>query len=378
MASTSLDLHELSPSLFPRTCSLLTSAIEQEVAPGIVAGLWQKSNPTIISVTAVGKRRIFPSSLPMLPDTVFDLASISKVIATAALAANFVERGWLKWNTPVAAIFPEFKFKKIQVRHLLSHTAGYCAWVPLWEWMRQQFPFAPLSSIPIRVRQRAMREKVFSITPDVEVEEKALYSDISFLMLGFVLEEIAQMPLDQAVQKFVWKPMGIRGTFYRKVTRAPDEAIKDSVAATENSSWRGGVLQGQVHDDNCWAMGGYGGHAGVFGAARDVLYFSKKLLEGFLSPSTLKAIWTRVPMPPGCDRTLGWDTPSGEQSSSGRLFSKNSVGHLGFTGTSLWIDPEAEIAVTLLSNRVHPSRDNIKIREFRPLFHDAIRMDLGR
>jgi CubicO group peptidase (beta-lactamase class C family) len=123
-------------------------------------------------------------------------------------------------------------------------------------------------------------------------------------------------------------------------------------------------------------MGGYGGHAGAFGTIRDVLHFARGLMTGFLSSPVLDAAWTRVQNPPGCDRTLGWDTPSGPTSSAGGHFSEQSVGHLGFTGTSLWIDPKAQLAVVLLSNRVHPSRDNLKIRTFRPQFHDAIRMDL--
>ena len=137
------------------------------------------------------------------------------------------------------------------------------------------------------------------------------------------------------------------------------------------------MLQGQVHDDNCWAMGGYAGHAGVFGCAEDVLRFAARLLGGFFPKEILGALWTRVALPVGCERTLGWDTPSGLLSSAGKKASARMVGHLGFTGTSLWIDPVEGWAVTLLSNRVHPSRDNQKIRSFRPVFHDTLAEELA-
>lgn len=171
--------------------------------------------------------------------------------------------------------------------------------------------------------------------------------------------------------------MGVQDAFYARVDRSVEKGRLDLVAATEESVWRGGVLQGQVHDDNCWAMGGYGGHAGAFGSVQDVLHFSKMLMGGFLSRETLNVTWTRVSRPLGCERTLGWDTPS-VGSSAGQCFSKNSVGHLGYTGTSLWIDLDAELAVCLLTNRVHPIRENEKIKTFRPRFHDAIRIDFER
>jgi CubicO group peptidase (beta-lactamase class C family) len=170
--------------------------------------------------------------------------------------------------------------------------------------------------------------------------------------------------------------MGVHATYHR-TTRAPSFTRPDT-AATELSPWHGAILEGQVHDENCWSMGGYSGHAGAFGRIEDVLRFSGQLLNGFLTPATLRAMWTRVTEPAGCERTLGWDTPSGPESSSGRYFSDATVGHLGFTGTSLWIDPEARLAVGLLSNRVHPTRDNIAIRQFRPLFHNAIRSDFAQ
>jgi serine-type D-Ala-D-Ala carboxypeptidase len=378
MKSTQLQLNELLPIEFPLTCKTLDSGLTENVSPGFVAGIWQKKTPDEIWVRAVGSRRILPSTRPMFADTVFDLASVTKVYATATLSAVLVDRGWLSWDTSLKSLLPLFQYPEIKIRHLLSHTAGFSAWEPLWEKVRDHFAPAPLYSIPIKERQAIMRQIVFSIPPVALPGVQTLYSDISFLLLGFGLEEVTQMPLDQAVQKMVWEPMGIQETYFHHIHKAPEEDAQENIAATEKSDWRGAILQGQVHDDNCWSMGGYGGHAGAFGTARDLLHFSRALFQGFLSQSVLKAAWSRVAEPLGCVRTLGWDTPSGESPAAGHRFSALSIGHLGFTGTSLWIDPQAEIAVVLLSNRVHPSCENIKIRSFRPRFHDAVRLDLRR
>jgi CubicO group peptidase (beta-lactamase class C family) len=363
---------------FPRTCLVLEAGVSEGVAPGFVAGVWQAQYPDEMNVIPCGQRRIFPTPQPMLADTVFDLASVTKVFATATLAAALVDRGWLSWNTPVAAILPDFPHTNIEVRHLLSHTAGLVAWEPFWQKLWTQFAPTPLWQVPIRVRQKAMRELVFATPLASAPDQQCVYSDLSFLLLGFVLEELTHLPLDQAVKKWVWQPMGILGARYFHIDQIVAEGVLQECAATENCPTRGGVLQGQVHDDNCWAMGGFGGHAGAFAQASEVLHFSKKLFEGFLSRPTLEAMWTRVSMPVGCERTLGWDTPSSGLSSVGAKFSPRTVGHLGYTGTSLWIDQDQELAVTLLSNRVHPSRENTKIKDFRPRFHDAIRLDLQR
>jgi len=368
---------------FPLTWEVLTAGLAEEVAPGYVAGIWQKDKPDEIGLIAMGSRRLKPApNLPMTPETVFDIASVSKVFATAALTAVLVDRGWIGWDTPLSAILPEYPHNRILIRHLLAHTAGLPAWVPLWEKLWKKFAPEKIYHVPISIRQRVMRDFVFDVLPEAAPGEKEVYSDLTFLLLGFALEEITQMPLDRAVARFLWSPMGIRNAFYHRITKSPNEdsgtQIEEGVAATEDCPHRGGVLQGQVQDDNCWAMGGYGGHAGVFTTVREILHFVRALMTGFLSNSTLEALWTRVPEPPGCHRTLGWDTPSKEGSSVGTRFSRNSVGHLGFAGTSLWIDLDAELAVVLLSNRVHPSRENHKFKPFRARFHEAIRQDLKR
>jgi serine-type D-Ala-D-Ala carboxypeptidase len=366
----------LTESEFPLTWAVLRDGLVQGVAPGFVAGLWQMDKPDRLLVAALGHRRIVPSKLPMEDSTVFDLASVSKVFATATLAALCVDRGVIRWDTSLQSLLPGYRDPDVQLAHLLSHTAGFPAWSPLWVHLRSMFAPRPLHTISVEDRQREMLNLVLAVEREAVPGERVLYSDISFLLLGFALERALTMPLDQAVGELVWKPMGINGAFYRRVDRDVYSGRLESVAATEECPWRGGILQGQVHDDNCWAMGGFGGHAGAFATADDLLRFSARLVGGFLSRQTLQAAWSRTSRPAGCDRTLGWDTPSPVGSSAGKAFSARSVGHLGYTGTSLWIDPEAGPAAVLLSNRVHPTRDNIRIRALRPRFHDALRADL--
>lgn len=367
---------EMTASDFPKTWEVLRAGLEEGVAPGFVAGVWEGKNSTQVKIVAMGHRRVTPSVLPMRPDTVFDIASLTKVFATASLTALLVDRQWLEWETPLKSILPEYPDSEIKLCHLLSHTAGLPAWKPLWENLRSKFSPLSLEQLPIENRKKEMKKLLMTVSREHSVGERALYSDIGFLLLGFALEEVTQMKLQQAVRQLLWDPMGIKEAFFVGVDRGVKQGKLENVAATEDCPWRGGVLQGQVHDDNVWAMGGVGGPSGVFTTAAEVLKFSAQWLSGFFSNQTRLKAWGRVSPPDHCERTLGWDTPSGTESSAGRYFSKSSVGHLGFTGTSLWIDPEAMIAIVLLSNRVHPTRENNKIRGFRPRFHDALREDL--
>ncbi len=374
--SSDLQMRDLTQGQFPETWKVLHAAIQDGVAPGIVAGFWDRKNPNEIVSIALGHRRLKPSSQSINRETVFDLASLTKIFATATLTAVLVDRQWLSWETSVSSVLSEYPYPDVKIKHLLSHSAGYVAWIPFWEKLKNHFQPKSLNQISVQSRQYMMRQLVYQTQREVEPGQRTLYSDVSSLLLGFVLEELTQMPLDQAVKKYVWHPMGIsHADFHRTNGHLKSD---EKIAATEDSPWRGGVLQGYVHDENCWAMGGYAGHAGAFGRLRDVLHFARGWMGGFVSQGTLHEMWTRVVEPQGSTRTLGWDTPSDRGSSVGQKFSKNTVGHLGFTGTSLWIDMDAGLAVSLLTNRVHPTRENNKIKEFRPAFHNALRVDLGR
>lgn len=364
---------------FPHAKAALQHGLRDGVFPGVVAGVWQKSQPDFFSFGWGGSRRLRLKGLTELPmerETIFDLASVTKVFGTTALAMALIQRGWIQWSTPVGAILPEFRHSGITLKHLASHTSGLPAWFPFFEKMREYFFYDDLETISVESRQNAMRKLVFGVDLERAPGTKAVYSDIGFLLLGFCLEEVTGMPLDRAVERFLWRPMGLSDVSYVRTLLPAFRARNDEIAATEDCPWRKAIIQGQVHDDNTWAMGGYAGHAGAFGNARSLLTFGQKLLTGFFSAEVMRDAWTRVKEPEGCDRTPGWDTPSGDTPAFGKGFSDASVGHLGFTGTSLWVDPIGGIVVTLLTNRVHPTRENQKIKTFRGIFHEAVARDL--
>ena len=251
-----MKINLLTPSQFSRTFHVIDQALKSRLFPGAVVGIWQKYPQTQVCLQSWGNRREIPSALPLSIHTPFDLASLTKVLATTALTARLVDRGWISWETPLVQLLPDFAAREVRIRHLLSHTAGLVAWKPFWQTLRDQFHPKPLYSVPISRRQQAMRALLTAEAPNYPIETQALYSDLSFLLLGFALEELTQLPLHHAVQRWVWTPMGIEGLQFYPVSNHPRLQVLPHVAATENCAWRGGVLQGQVHDDNCWSMGG--------------------------------------------------------------------------------------------------------------------------
>jgi CubicO group peptidase (beta-lactamase class C family) len=321
----------------------------------------------------LGDRRVLPSREPLLIDSAFDLASVTKIFVTASLAAVLIERGHLRWDTPLASILTDFPDRAITVEHLLSHTSGLPSWRPFWEQMRDRFG-DNLHNVDIEERERYFKSLVYSVEREKEIGVEAVYSDLSFLLLGWMIEELMGQRLDVLAQRLVWDKMDIQGAYFRRVTDSVSLGRDNFAVATEDCPWRKGVLQGQVHDDNCFTLGGIAGHAGAFGTVESLLKFSKAWLSGrFVAPLVRDKMWEKFKWNDRVfDRTRGWDVVSGPSPSAGTRFSLASVGHLGFTGTSLWIDPLAQVAIVLLTNRVHPTRENIMIREFRPIFHTVL------
>ena len=206
------------------------------------------------------------------------------------------------------------------------------------------------------------------------VGKAVLYSDLGFMILAWVVEHLTQRRLDHFVFEEIFQPLGLNHLFF---TGKNIEDKRGAFAATENCPWRQKILEGQVHDENAYAVGGIEGHAGLFGTAGDINRLLVELLftyhgrtnTGLFQKEPLHQFFKRLP---GTDKALGFDTPSRTGSSCGRSFSQNSVGHLGFTGTSFWMDLERSVIVILLTNRVHPTRDNERIKEFRPKLHDMV------
>jgi CubicO group peptidase (beta-lactamase class C family) len=319
----------------------------------------------LIALQGFGRFTFEVDSPPVEPDTVFDLASLTKVVATTAMAMLLYERRQLRLDAPIADVLPEFVSLApsseqndragVTTRMLLAHSGGLPAYIKLFE--------------TARTRDELVRATV--TTPLVATPgTKADYSDIGFVLLGEILTRLANQALDAFVQDEVLKPLGMSHTCFN-----PPVDSRSEIPPTEDDRiYRHRVIQGEVNDENAYVMGGVSGHAGLFAPAVDVARFAEFMLRAgapILRPATIELFTRREASPAGTSRALGWDTPS-PPSSSGKHFSQRSFGHLGYTGTSLWIDPERQLSITLLTNRTWPDRGNKAIQQIRPRVHDAI------
>jgi CubicO group peptidase (beta-lactamase class C family) len=321
---------------------------------------------------AYGTADIF-TGRPVTPETFFDLASLTKPLATAAALMVLVQRGRLATGQTLGSLLPAFRGTDkagVTLAQLLAHTAGFPDYRPY---------FRQLAWVPPAGRREALQALLAAEPLAAAPGERTLYSDLGFLALQAVVEAVSGRRLDRFAAEAVYAPLGIGPLFFAAPDAGPPPA--GEFAATELCPWRGRLIAGEVHDENAAALGGVAGHAGLFGTAAAVNGLLAAFLEAWhgrtgrlFAPETVRHFFRRAP---GSERPLGFDTPSAEGSSSGRRFPPGSVGHLGFTGTSFWVDPGRAIAVTLLTNRVHPSRENIAIRRFRPELHDAVMEGLG-
>lgn len=366
--------HESGARLWRALEQTCRRGVSEGVSPGIV--ILVGNSREILFHRAYGSRALVPTRLPMLPDTVFDVASLTKPIATTTAMMLLVRDGRVRLDDPVSAAVPEFSDdakSAVTVRQLLNHTSGLPAWKPYYETgekagndaVGRGHTFARIHAEPL------------AAAPG----EKACYSDLGFILLGEAVERLTGKRLDRFCRDEIFAPLGLSSTFFVELNRSSHRARPAAVhtlAATEDCPRRGKVLCGEVHDDNAFAMGGVAGHAGLFSSAPDIHRFLRFLgrcrdgAEGDFLPGAVARDFLEAERPlPDQTHVLGWDTSSPEGSSSGVRFSARTVGHLGFTGTSIWWDMERDVHVVLLTNRVHPSRDNDAIREFRPLVHDA-------
>lgn len=360
---------------------VLGEGVEKGAYPGAVLVVSRAGKREL--ELAVGTRTGEEGSDPVSPDTVFDLASLTKPLATTLAFLFLVKQGRLSFDDRVTRFFHNFGVHQkthVTFRHLLAHSSGLAAHRPFYKeaakLARRRLNFLGSREAKEWVYEQIQREKL-----DQPPGEKAVYSDLGFMLLGQAVETISGLPLDRFCQRHLFGPVGLRALSFIDLSQVRAQRvapISDRIAPTQKCPWRKRVLCGEVDDENAWAMGGVAGHAGLFGAARDVDALAR-IVEGaslgendFLPQELVEQMWEVDASVPGSTRTLGWDTPSKEGSSSGSRMSAHSVGHLGFTGTSLWIDRDRRLVVTLLTNRVHPSRDNDRIREMRPRIHDAV------
>ena len=297
------------------------------------------------------------------PRTLYDLASLTKVIATTSLAMRLKREGALGLEAPVHTWMPawaEGPFSDVRVRDLLEHAAGLAAWLPLYE----AFDAARLPA----TAKGDVIAAIGALAPEYPPRAKSIYSDLGFIVLGQVIEAAAGARLDAAFDAFRAEA-ALPETLRYGATPGHD------VAPTEFDPWRGRLLAGEVHDENAFALGGVAPHAGLFGTAADVGAFARLVLRTFgeetaLGTPLLMAAFAARSRVPGSSRALGWDTML-PTSSCGARMSAGAIGHTGFTGTSLWIDPVRDRYFVLLTNRVHPTRENKRIRDVRRAFHDA-------
>jgi len=354
---------------------LMELAVGERVFPGGVLLVSEKGK--IVFHKAYGKASIY-SGVPVGKHTFFDLASLTKPLATTLAVMKLVEENVLRLQDTLGKTLPEFKGtskEDITVRQLLNHTSGFPDYQPYYQ------KLIPLS---FNERRRALKELLVNETLIHAPGKTTVYSDLGFMVLGWLVEAVSGHRLHSFLGKKIYSRMGLTNLFFIPINdqEIESETGNQEFAATEKCPWRGKVIEGVVHDDNAFAAGGVEGHAGLFGTAEDVHRLLEDLLKTFngkTGSGVLKReiLHTFFKMPDKKnERPLGFDVPTPGDSSSGRFFSDNTVGHLGFTGTSFWMDLTRSIIVILLTNRIHPDRNNEKIKLFRPRLHDAVMQQL--
>jgi CubicO group peptidase (beta-lactamase class C family) len=360
----------------------LESAVQTGAFPGAV--ILVSRGGEVLYHAAFGSRALEPESAPMRPDTIFDLSSLTKALATTTAFMLLVREGKVQLGDRVTRFFPNFGVHgktHVTFRHLLAHCSGLAAWRPYHRDIVRLEREGRLNFVASRGAKEWVYEQIHRERPEYETGARAVYSDLGFMLLGELIELISRLPLDRFCHERIFRPLGLRSTAFIDVSllrRGRLRPVAEAIAPTERCPWRRRVLCGEVHDDNAYAMGGVAGHAGLFANAVDVDALAGRLRacyrgeDDFVAPETMREFWQRDRTVTESTWALGWDTPSPQDSSAGTRLGPHAVGHLGFTGTSLWIDLDRDLQVTLLTNRVHPRRDNDRIREVRPRVHDAV------
>lgn len=364
--------------VFAKALAVLREAIEQKAFPGASFAVTHRGR--LVALKGVGSFTYQAESPSLTGQTIFDLASLTKPIATTTMAMILHERGLLELEAPVVGTVPEFRARddprrdEVTFHMLLSHSSGLPAYEKLF-------------------RKAQSREELlgaaFATSLSADPGTQAVYSDIGFIVLGEALERIAGEHLDVFCQRELFGPLGMASTGFnppvekrKEIPPTADEREESVVSASgarQRSTFRKRVIQGEVQDENAYVLGGVAGHAGLFSTAEDLARFAHAMLSGgggVVRPETVQLFTRREQAPTGTTRTLGWDTPS-NPSQSGKYFSERSYGHLGYTGASLWIDPERQLSITLLTNRTWPDCSNEAIKQVRPTFHDAVLEALG-
>jgi CubicO group peptidase (beta-lactamase class C family) len=342
---------------FGRAFELLREGIAARAFPGCSLAVVHRRQ--LVASKGLGRFTYEPQSPEVTLRTIWDIASLTKIVATTTMAMILYERGLLDLDTPVEWIIREFRSddpqrEEVTVRTLLAHTSGLPGYVRLFEQARTR---------------EALLAAAYRTPLEADPGERTEYSDIGFIVLGEVLARLADEPLNVFCAREIFGPLGMGDTCFN-----PPTEWQLNIPPTENDeTFRRRRIWGEVNDENASVMGGVAGHAGLFSSAPDLAQFANSILrrETVVRPETLRVFSQPHPARSGSPRALGFDLPS-EPSQSGQRLSPRSLGHLGFTGTSLWLNPERELAIVLLSNRTWPDRQSQEIKRVRPLVHDAV------
>jgi CubicO group peptidase (beta-lactamase class C family) len=314
-------------------------------------------------------------------ETIFDVASLTKPISTTTLLMQLVAEDKIRLDDTLQQLIPQCQCEaktNITVRHLLSHSSGLPAWQPFYQTIPTDDIGEP--SGKMQIIDACCREPLI-YTPG----QQSIYSDLGFILLGEIIESVTKMSISKVFNEKVATPLSLNNTFFVPLTPSLSPQGRGlgegaSFAPTEDCPWRNKVMRGEVHDQNCYAMGGVAGHAGLFSTTADIHKFLKVFVESFKTSGSFLHHDTVQRFLPfhykltDCNSTwlLGWDTPAHGNSQAGEYFSHKSIGHLGYTGCSMWIDLEKEIWIILLTNRIHPTSTNEKIKSFRPMIYNEI------
>lgn len=360
----------------------LEDAAQRGVFPGAV--LLVSRGDEVLFECAVGHRSLEPDRVPMRPEVVFDLSSLTKPLATTVAVMLLVKDKRLGIDDRVTRFFHNFGVHgktHVTFRQLLTHSSGLAAHRSFYKEVAKLERRGRPNFVASREAKEWIYEQIHREKLEATPGTRAVYSDLGFMLLGQLVETVSGQMLDRFCRARIFAPLGLRAMSFIDLSQIRTkrlEPIADMIAPTQRCPWRKRILCGEVDDENAFAMGGVAGHSGLFGSARDVDRLTAHLKavgrgeSGLLPRALVEEMWTLDGSVAGSTRTLGWDTPSPQRSSAGTRMSPRTVGHLGFTGTSVWADLERDVTVVLLSNRVHPSRDNDKLSEFRPRIHDLV------
>lgn len=335
--------------------------VAKKAFPGTVLAVGQHGS--LLALKAFGRLDTSADAPPMPVNALFDLASLTKVVGTTTAAELLYDRGQLDLDAPVIRYLPEFGgtagHDAITIRQLLTHSSGLKPSGLLWQHASDR---------------QGILQQIYTMAAPNPPGSVYVYQDINMILMGEIVQRISGLPLDRFLQKEVIDPLGMQDTGFR-----PSNALLPRIAPTEqDDTFRHMLVRGIVHDENAWVMGGVSGHAGLFSTARDLATLAQLYLNGgtyrgkrLLQASTIRLFAARQEIPPGSSRALGWDTPS-PGGFAGPLASPRALIHTGFTGTSIYIDPDRDAFVILLTNRVNPTRENQLISQARPAIHTAV------